>query len=109
VLALIAYLLTVIAVGIFTFRSYQLFKKISAGQKDPSRFINKRKRFTNMFREVLTHTKMLNFTATGIAHWFVMVGFFALLGTLVTAYGQLIKPDFALPIIGHFVGYEFFA
>ena len=108
-LALIAYLLTVIAVGIFTFRSYQLFKKISAGQKDPSRFINKRKRFTNMLREVLTHTKMLNFTATGIAHWFVMVGFFALLGTLVTAYGQLIKPDFALPIIGHFVGYEFFA
>ena len=108
-LALIAYLLTVIAVGIFTFRSYQLFKKISAGQKDPSRFINKRKRFTNMFREVLTHTKMLNFTATGIAHWFVMIGFFALLGTLVTAYGQLIKPDFALPIIGHFVGYEFFA
>jgi len=109
VLALIAYLLTVIAVGIFAFRSYQLFKKISAGQKDPSRFLNKRKRFTNMFREVLTHTKMLNFTATGIAHWFVMVGFFALLGTLVTAYGQLIKPDFALPIIGHFVGYEFFA
>ena len=108
-LALIAYLLTVIAVGIFAFRSYQLFKKISAGQKDPSRFLNKRKRFTNMFREVLTHTKMLNFTATGIAHWFVMVGFFALLGTLVTAYGQLIKPDFALPIIGHFVGYEFFA
>ena len=108
-LALIAYLLTVVAVGLFTFRSYQLFKKISAGQKDPSRFINKRKRFTNMLREVLTHTKMLNFTATGIAHWFVMVGFGALLGTLITAYGQLINPDFALPIIGHFVGYEFFA
>ena len=108
-LALIAYLLTVVAVVIFAFRSYQLFKKISAGQKDPSRFLNKRKRFTNMLREVLTHTKMLNFTATGIAHWFVMVGFFSLLGTLVTAYGQLIKPDFTLPIIGHFVGYEFFA
>jgi Fe-S oxidoreductase len=109
VLALIAYLLTVVAVGLFTFRSYQLFKKISAGQADPSRFVNKRKRFTNMLREVLTHTKMLNFTATGIAHWFVMVGFGALLGTLITAYGQLINPEFALPIIGHFVGYEFFA
>ena len=108
-LALIAYLLTVVAVGLFAFRSYQLFKKISAGQADPSRFVNKRKRFTNMLREVLTHTKMLNFTATGIAHWFVMVGFFALLGTLVTAYGQLINPEFALPIIGHFIGYEFFA
>jgi Fe-S oxidoreductase len=108
VLAIIAYLLTVIAVGLFAFRSFQLFKKISAGQPDPARFLNKGQRTKNMLREVLTHTKMLNFTATGIAHWFVMVGFFALLGTLITAYGQLINPAFALPIIGHFVGYEFF-
>jgi Fe-S oxidoreductase len=62
-----------------------------------------------MLKEVLGHTKMLNFTGTGIAHWFVMVGFGALFGTLVTAYGQLIKPDFALPIIGHFVVYELFS
>ena len=52
---------------------------------------------------------MLNFTASGIAHWFVMVGFFALLGTLITAYGQLLNPAWVLPVIGHFVGYEFFA
>jgi Fe-S oxidoreductase len=51
---------------------------------------------------------MLNFTVTGFAHWFVMIGFGALLGTLITAYGQLINPEFVLPIIGHFVGYEFF-
>jgi Fe-S oxidoreductase len=108
VLAIIAYLLTVVAIGIFTFRSFQLFKKISAGQSDPARFLNKGQRTKNMLREVLTHTKMLNFTATGIAHWFVMVGFFSLLGTLITAYGQLLNPEFALPIIGHFVGYEFF-
>jgi Fe-S oxidoreductase len=107
-LAIIAYLLTVVAIGIFTFRSFQLFKKISAGQSDPARFLNKSQRTKNMLREVLTHTKMLNFTATGIAHWFVMVGFFSLLGTLITAYGQLLNPEFALPIIGHFVGYEFF-
>jgi Fe-S oxidoreductase len=108
VLAIIAYLLTVVAIGIFTFRSFQLFKKISAGQSDPARFLNKGQRAKNMLREVLTHTKMLNFTAAGIAHWFVMVGFFSLLGTLITAYGQLLNPEFALPIIGHFVGYEFF-
>ncbi len=107
-LAIIAYLLTIVAVGLFAFRSFQLFKKISAGQPDPARFLNKGQRTKNMLREVLTHTKMLNFTATGVAHWFVMVGFFALLGTLITAYGQLINPTFALPIIGHFVGYEFF-
>ena len=108
-LALIAYLLTVIAVAIFGLQSYKLFKKISAGQSDPSRFGNKGKRLKNTVVEVLTHTKMLNFTASGIAHWFVMVGFFALLGTLITAYGQLLNPAWALPIIGHFVGYEFFA
>ena len=108
-LAIIAYLLTVVAVGIFAVRAFALYKKISAGQKDNSRSSDKASRFKNMLREIFTHTKMLNFTVTGIAHWFVMIGFFALLGTLITAYGQLINPSWALPIIGHFVGYEFFA
>ena len=57
--------------------------------------------------EVLSHTKMLNFTVTGVAHWFVMIGFGGLLGTLITAYGQLINPTFALPIIGHLWVYEY--
>lgn len=108
-LTITAYLLTVLAIGIFGFKSYQLLKIISAGQSDPSRFNNKGKRLKNMLVEVLSHTKMLNFTATGIAHWFVMIGFGALLGTLITAYGQLINPRWALPLIGHFVGYELFA
>ena len=108
-LAIIAYLLTAAAVGIFSFRAFQLFKKISSGQGDPSRFNNRGKRLSNMLVEVLSHTKMLNFTATGIAHWFVMIGFGALLGTLITAYGQLLNPEWSLPLIGHFVGYEFLA
>ncbi len=108
-LAIIAYLLTAIAVGIFSFRAYALFKKIKSGQPDSSRFDDKKIRFKNMLREVFTHTKMLNFTVTGIAHWFVMIGFFALLGTLITAYGQLLNPAWVLPVIGHFVGYELFA
>ena len=88
-LALLAYLLTAAAVGIFGYRGFELFKKISAGQSDPTRFNNKSKRLKNMLVEVLSHTKMLNFTVTGIAHWFVMIGFGALLGTLVTAYGRI--------------------
>jgi Fe-S oxidoreductase len=108
VLALLAYLLTAAAVGIFGYRAFELFKKISAGQAEPSRFNNKGKRFKNMLVEVLSHTKMLNFTVTGVAHWFVMIGFGALLGTLVTAYGQIVNPKWVLPIIGHFVGYELF-
>ena len=106
-LALIAYLLTVIAVGIFAFGSFKLYKKIASGQSDPSRFQNKGKRFVNMSKEAITHTKMLNLTATGITHWFIMIGFFTLLGSLANAYGQIINPEFTLPIIGHFIGYEF--
>ncbi|NDA90970.1 MAG: Fe-S oxidoreductase, partial [Alphaproteobacteria bacterium] len=102
---LFAFLLTITSFGIFGYRAFELFKKISAGQSDPSRFNNKGKRFKNMLVEVLSHTKMLNFTVTGVAHWFVMIGFGALLGTLVTAYGQLVNPEWVLPIIGHFVGY----
>jgi len=108
VLALIAYLLTAVAVGIFSFRGFELYKKISSGQSDPSRFNNKGARLKNMLVEVLSHTKMLNFTVTGIAHWFVMIGFGGLLGTLITAYAQLTNPAWHLPIIGRFVGYEFF-
>ena len=107
-LAPIAYLLTAVAVGIFSYRGFELYKKISAGQSDPSRFNNKGLRLKNMLVEVLSHTKMLNFTVTGIAHWFVMIGFGGLLGTLITAYAQLVNPAWTLPIIGHFVGYELF-
>ena len=109
VIATLSYLLTIVAVGLFAIRVRQLIAIYKKQQPDPTRSGNRAARTKNMLKEVLGHTKMLNFTATGIAHWFVMVGFGALFGTLITAYGQLIQPDFALPIIGHFVGYELFA
>ena len=61
-----------------------------------------------MTKEVLGHTKMLNFTGSGIAHWFVMIGFVALFGTLVTAYGQVLNPEFLLPVIGEWDPYIYF-
>ena len=105
----ISYLITAFALIFLTVRVRQLIALYKKQQPDPTRSNNKSARFSNMLKEVLGHTKMLNFTATGIAHWFVMIGFGALFGTLITAYGQVINPDFALPIIGHFVGYELFA
>ncbi|CAN2226829.1 GlpC Fe-S oxidoreductase [Candidatus Nanopelagicaceae bacterium] len=108
-LASISYLITVFALILLTIRVRQLIAIYKKQQPDPTRSNDKSARFKNMLKEVLGHTKMLNFTGTGIAHWFVMIGFGALFGTLVTAYGQVINPDFALPIIGHFVGYELFA
>jgi len=106
-LASLAYGVTVVALTLLTVRVRQLIATYKKAQPDPTRGDNKGARLANMLKEVLGHTKMLNFTATGIAHWFVMIGFGALFGTLVTAYGQLISPSFALPLIGHFIPYEF--
>ena len=108
-LASISYLITAIAVVFLAVRVRHLISLYKKQQPDPTRSGDKSARMKNMLKEVLGHTKMLNFTGTGIAHWFVMIGFGALFGTLVTAYGQVIKPDFALPIIGHFVLYELFS
>ena len=108
-LASISYLITVFAVTLFAYRVRHLIGLYKKQQPDPTRSGDKSARLKNMLKEVLGHTKMLNFTGTGIAHWFVMVGFGALFGTLVTAYGQVLNPEFVLPIIGHFVGYELFA
>ena len=109
VLATISYLITAFALTLLTIRVRQLIAIYKKQQPDPTRSNDKSARLKNMLKEVLGHTKMLNFTGTGIAHWFVMIGFGALFGTLVTAYGQVINPNFALPLIGHFVGYELFA
>ena len=108
-LASISYLITVFALALLAIRVRQLIAIYRKQQPDPTRSNDRAARFKNMFTEVLGHTKMFNFTVTGMAHWYVMVGFLSLFGTLVTAYGQVINPDFALPIIGHFVGYELFA
>jgi Fe-S oxidoreductase len=85
-----------------------MYRRIKAGQPDPTRSAEKGKRLALMAKEVLGHTKMLNFTGSGIAHWFVMIGFVALFGTLVTAYGQVLDPSFLLPVIGKWDPYVYF-
>jgi len=65
-----------------------------------------RERWKHMLTETLGHTRMLQWTKVGVAHWFVFVAFGALFLTLITAYGQLFSPVFALPVIGHWVVYE---
>ena len=105
----ISYSITAIALIFLAVRVRHLISLYKKQQPDPTRNGDKAARFKNMLKEVLGHTKMLNFTGTGIAHWFVMIGFGALFGTLVTAYGQVVNPEFALPVIGHFIPYELFS
>ncbi len=63
-------------------------------------------RVRNAVVETLLHTRMLQWTKVGIAHWWIMVGFGLLFATLINAYGQLFDAHFILPVIGHFPPFE---
>jgi Fe-S oxidoreductase len=52
---------------------------------------------------------MLQWQRVGVLHWFVMIGFITLSSLVATAYGQLFVPTFALPIIGHWIVFEWWA
>ena len=107
-LAVIAYGITVVALALMFIRTRTLIGIYKKGAADPTRSNNRGKRLRMAAGEIFGHTKMFNFTIVGFAHWFVMVGFVVLFGTLITAYGQLINPEFALPLVGHLWFYEYF-
>jgi Fe-S oxidoreductase len=107
-LMIIAYGTTVAALTLLAIRVRQLIGIYKKGAADPTRSGKRGARLKNTLKETLGHTKMLNFTATGIAHWFVMIGFGALFGTLIQAYFLIVNPKWALPIIGHYWPYEYF-
>ena len=67
---------------------------------------NKGERTRTLLREFLGHTRMARLPVVAIAHWVTMIGFGYLFLTLVTAFGQLFEPSFALPLIGHFPPFE---
>jgi hypothetical protein len=74
-LAIAAFLYSIIAIAILGMKARELVGIFKKGQPDPTRSGNRGARSRNMLKEVLGHTKMLRFTGTGIAHWFVMVGY----------------------------------
>jgi len=107
-LMIIAYGMTVAALTLLAIRVRQLIGIYKKGTADPTRSGNRGARLKNTLKETLGHTKMLNFTGTGIAHWFVMIGFGALFGTLIQAYFLIPNQRWALPVIGHLWPYEYF-
>ena len=107
-LVLLSYLITIVAVTLFVIKAREIYSLIKRGQADPTRGENKGRRFAWMTHEILTHTKMTRFSPSGFAHWFVMVGFVALFGSLIQAYGEVITPTFKLPLIGNWVVYRGF-
>ena len=104
----VAGLLTLAAVALFVRTIAGFVTKFRLGQPE-GRADEPGTRTVTLVREFLGHTRMARKPVVAVAHWFVMVSFGLLVLTLVTAYGQLFDPEFALPLIGHWVPYEWVA
>ncbi|MCW2812423.1 MAG: (Fe-S)-binding protein, partial [Friedmanniella sp.] len=105
----LALLVTVVGVALFTRAVRTIIGVVRTGQPIVGRRDAPATRWRMMLTETLGHTRMLQWSAVGIAHWTVFVAFGALFFTLLTAYGQLFDPRFALPVIGHWLVYEWLA
>ena len=102
----IALAISLVGVRFFARAVHMIIRVVKLGRPTPGRRDRPGQRWKHLLAETLGHTRMLQWNTIGIAHWFVFVAFGALFFTLVTAYGQLFDPRFALPVIGHWVPYE---
>ena len=102
----VALAVSIVGVVLFARAVASIVGVVKLGKPAPGRGDHRGQRWRHMLAETLGHTRMLQWTKVGIAHWFVFIAFGALFFTLITAYGQLFDPRFALPIIGHWPPYE---
>ena len=97
---------TLVGVALFARVVRHFLSVFRLGQPDATRTGDKGARTVTLLREFLGHTRMSRLPVVAVAHWFTMISFGVLFFTLLNAFGQLVKADFALPIIGHFFLYE---
>ncbi len=102
----IALAVSVVGVALFARAARSIVGVVSLGRPALGRRDHPADRWKHLLAETLGHTRMLQRNAVGVAHFFVFIAFGALFFTLITAYGQLFDPRFALPLIGHWVVYE---
>ena len=101
--------ITAVAVALVTKTVGQMIAVIRLGQPVVGRTDDPGARWITLAKETLGHTRMLQWHWIGVMHWFVFVGFVALSSLVATAYGQVFDPEFALPLIGHWVLYHWVA
>ncbi|MER5178797.1 (Fe-S)-binding protein [Streptomyces sp. NPDC002896] len=107
---IVSLVLAVVGVALFGRAIAQIYRFVRLGQDVPAgtRTDDWAARTVTVVREFLGHTRMNRWGVVGVAHWFVAVGFFSLVLTLVNALGQLFQADWVLPVIGHWLPYEMF-
>src|SRR3954452_9313335 len=97
---------TLVGVALFARTVGYLVRVIRLGAPDPTRGGRSGDRLRSVLVETLGHARLGKWPLIGVMHWFVFVGFGALFFTLLTAYGQILDPAFALPLLGHWPAYE---
>ena len=100
---------SVVGVALFARTVGYLVRVIRLGVPDRTRRGLAGDRARSVLVETLGHARLGKWPLVGVMHWFVFVGFGALFFTLLTAYGQVVDPTFALPLIGHWPVYEWAA
>ncbi len=96
----IAAALIVVGFAMLGRAGWQIYRTVRLGQPDPTRGGAVVARSKTLLTEFLGHSRMLKWRLVGVAHWFVMVGFGALVLTLVEAVGETWSPRFEIPWLG---------
>ncbi|MFI9269910.1 (Fe-S)-binding protein [Kitasatospora sp. NPDC052896] len=101
---------TAVGVALFARAIARIFRFVRLGQPVPAgaRINDPVARTVTLIREFLGHSRMNKWGIVGIAHWCVAVGFYALILTLVGAFGQLFDPKFEVPVVGDWTPYLVF-
>jgi ferredoxin len=97
--------LTIVALGLLARAVARLVDVLRLGRPASDRTSEGGVRTAAVIKETLGHTRMLKWSAPGVAHWFVFVGFFVLFATLVEAYGELFDENFHVPLLGRYAAY----
>ncbi|MEW1646481.1 (Fe-S)-binding protein, partial [Streptomyces sp. NPDC091219] len=107
---IVSLVLIVVGVALFARAVLQIYTFMRLGQNVPkgTRTDEPVQRTVTVAKEFLGHTRMNRWGVVGVAHWFVAVGFFTLLLTIVNATGQLFQADWLLPVIGDWAPYNVF-
>ncbi|MFG2651714.1 (Fe-S)-binding protein [Streptomyces sp. NPDC048436] len=107
---IVSLVLMAVGVALFARAILQIINFMRMGQSIPAgtRTDEPVQRTLTVAKEFLGHTRMNRWGIVGVAHWFVAVGFFSLLLTIVNAVGQLFKADWLLPIVGEWAPYNIF-
>ena len=79
--AAVAVAVSVTGVALFVSTIARMVAVLGTGQPDRSRTDHPGTRLVTTVREIVGHTRMMRRPLVGAAHWFVMVGFLALVGT----------------------------